>query len=133
MFNGENWKLSSMLADDICKDGCRSFNNSFYYISSKKKSWDDSRQDCKNRGADLVVVNSKEEQVKGDDLKILFPNIAFSAGCLMGLEMSQTVLSTFGLQVFISSLKDVFWLGLTDRENQGTWKWVDDSVLNSTG
>nr|XP_046259499.1 CD209 antigen-like protein E [Scatophagus argus] len=83
--------------NNFCKDGCTSLNNSFYYISSKSKSWDDSRQDCKDRGADLVVVNNKEEQL------------------------------------FINSLKRTFWIGLTDREEEGTWKWVDGSLLNSTG
>ncbi|XP_070844931.1 CD209 antigen-like protein E [Chaetodon trifascialis] len=81
----------------FCEDGCRSFNNSFYYISSTQKSWDDSRKDCENRAADLVIVNSREEQV------------------------------------FINSLNKIFWIGLTDREDEGTWKWVDGSVLNSTG
>uniref|UniRef100_A0A3B4VBD2 C-type lectin domain-containing protein n=1 Tax=Seriola dumerili TaxID=41447 RepID=A0A3B4VBD2_SERDU len=78
-------------------DGCKSFNNSFYFISSGQKSWEDSRQDCKDRGADLIIVNSKEEQV------------------------------------FINSFNRKFWIGLSNKDREGTWKWVDGSVLNSTG
>lgn len=56
--------------EGFCKDGgCRSFNNSFYFISSTRKSWNDSRQDCIDRGADLVTVNSLDEQVKEFKLK----------------------------------------------------------------
>lgn len=46
-------------------EGWSYFNGSFYYISipSEKKSWQNSRDDCKRRGADLVIINSKEEQV----------------------------------------------------------------------
>ncbi|XP_040893049.1 C-type lectin domain family 4 member M-like isoform X2 [Toxotes jaculatrix] len=38
------------------------FHPSFYYISSIKKSWQDSRDDCLQRDADLVIINSKGEQ-----------------------------------------------------------------------
>ncbi|XP_026159801.1 CD209 antigen-like protein A isoform X2 [Mastacembelus armatus] len=38
------------------------FRSSFYYISSVSKSWYESRKYCLLKGADLVIINSKEEQ-----------------------------------------------------------------------
>ncbi|XP_027138869.1 CD209 antigen-like protein C isoform X2 [Larimichthys crocea] len=71
------------------------FSGSFYYISSLKKSWQQSRDDCQQRGADLVIINSKEEQE------------------------------------FVSSYKR-HWIGLTDIETEGTWKWVDGTLLTTS-
>ncbi|KAL1281236.1 hypothetical protein QQF64_000039, partial [Cirrhinus molitorella] len=33
-----------------------------YFISNELKSWSDSRQYCKDHGADLVIINSEEKQ-----------------------------------------------------------------------
>uniref|UniRef100_A0A3Q2YHA4 C-type lectin domain-containing protein n=1 Tax=Hippocampus comes TaxID=109280 RepID=A0A3Q2YHA4_HIPCM len=48
--------------EEICPQGWLQFNFSCYYISSMRKGWDDSRQDCLQRDADLVIINGREEQ-----------------------------------------------------------------------
>ncbi|GLD65041.1 C-type lectin domain family 4 member M-like protein [Lates japonicus] len=40
----------------------RSFGSKYYYISSEQKTWEESREDCRQKGTDLVIINSEEEQ-----------------------------------------------------------------------
>ncbi|GAA6084606.1 uncharacterized protein LOC113660592 [Tachysurus ichikawai] len=77
--------------------GWRFFNKSIYNISTVKKSWGGTRQDCIKRGADLVIINSTEEQE------------------------------------FISEYSNgtPAWIGLTDTDTEGTFKWVDGSLLTT--
>ncbi|XP_045578578.1 C-type lectin domain family 4 member G-like [Salmo salar] len=51
-----------------CSNGWMRFERSCYYISTfyistVKNTWDYARQDCLNRGADLVIIESKDEQI----------------------------------------------------------------------
>uniref|UniRef100_A0A8C2HWH8 C-type lectin domain-containing protein n=1 Tax=Cyprinus carpio TaxID=7962 RepID=A0A8C2HWH8_CYPCA len=64
-----------------------------YFFSSERKSWTESRKYCRETGADLIIINNREEQV--------------------------------------SERARVFWIGLTDSDEEGKWKWVDGSTLTS--
>ncbi|XP_074549277.1 C-type lectin domain family 10 member A-like [Halichoeres trimaculatus] len=45
-----------------CPRGWLMFASSCYYISSQQRSWDEGREDCVQRDADLVVIDSRQEQ-----------------------------------------------------------------------
>uniref|UniRef100_A0A671U7I1 C-type lectin domain-containing protein n=1 Tax=Sparus aurata TaxID=8175 RepID=A0A671U7I1_SPAAU len=89
-----------------CLPGWVLHNSSCYYFSviessTIKKNWPDSRADCIRRGADLIVIDNKEEQ-------------RFVSDCD---ENTKSEYYMFG---------DGFWIGLTDRKSKGTWVWINN-------
>ncbi|XP_073730766.1 uncharacterized protein [Misgurnus anguillicaudatus] len=54
--------------------------SSFYFISSENKSWSESRIYCRERGADLIIINNKEEQdfVKNAGIKQIWIGLSDS-------------------------------------------------------
>uniref|UniRef100_A0A672HW15 C-type lectin domain-containing protein n=1 Tax=Salarias fasciatus TaxID=181472 RepID=A0A672HW15_SALFA len=85
--------FSFSLSDQLFQKGWEYFHSSFYYISSTEKTWQESRDDCVSRGANLMIIDSQEEQ----DFTRRFPKR--------------------------------MWIGLTDRAQEGTWRWVDGTLL----
>ncbi|XP_035275856.1 CD209 antigen-like protein C [Anguilla anguilla] len=81
-----------------CPEDWIEFNSSLYFLSTEQqKTWRHSRSDCIERGADLVIINSRKEQE-----------------FLNGLMKTKH-----------------FWIGLSDTDEENTWKWVDGTVLTS--
>uniref|UniRef100_A0A671Z3S2 C-type lectin domain family 4 member E-like n=1 Tax=Sparus aurata TaxID=8175 RepID=A0A671Z3S2_SPAAU len=77
-----------------CPAEWKMFSCTCYLFSTKTDYWENGRQDCRDRGAELVTIDTVEEQE------------------------------------FISkTIKADNWIGLNDREEEGTWKWIDGTPL----
>ncbi|XP_071263874.1 CD209 antigen-like protein C isoform X1 [Salvelinus alpinus] len=50
------------LVEQTCPEGWQKFESSWYFLSTETKTWNESRKDCLERGADLVIINSNKEQ-----------------------------------------------------------------------
>ncbi|KAK9976634.1 hypothetical protein ABG768_021839 [Culter alburnus] len=93
-FNQERNELWKMLNE---MDGWVYYQSSFYFISSEKRNWTESRRYCTERGADLIIINNREEQ-----------------------EFVKKISGNAGV-----------WIGLTDSDVEGRWKWVDGTNMTS--
>ncbi|XP_028454181.1 CD209 antigen-like protein E [Perca flavescens] len=55
-------QLKNRTEEKSCADGGMRFGYSWYFKSKDNNTWSGSRADCQQRGADLVIINNKEEQ-----------------------------------------------------------------------
>ncbi|XP_077946980.1 CD209 antigen-like protein A [Gasterosteus aculeatus] len=79
-----------------CPEGWTMFRCSCYLLSTRDGSWENGRKDCGDQGADLVIIDSLEEQKF--------------------------------LSKFTTSRS---WFGLSDKDIEGTWKWIDGTPLTA--
>ncbi|XP_065146739.1 uncharacterized protein [Paramisgurnus dabryanus] len=96
--NKQTEKINELWRTLNAADGWIYYKSSLYFISSGKKTWSGSRSYCRERGADLIIINNKEEQ--------------------------DFIMNNYGT--------DNLWIGLSDSDVEGRWKWVDGSPLTSS-
>ncbi|KAM8767277.1 uncharacterized protein AB9X84_006200 [Acanthopagrus schlegelii] len=93
-------KLKDKIEEKRCPDGWTRSGCSCYFRSNEMKTWYQSRTDCQNKGADLVVINSEDENKFVSGLNNMYGE------------------SWIGLKTEWS----------TERRSY-EWKWVDGSPL----
>ncbi|KAL2098023.1 hypothetical protein ACEWY4_007230 [Coilia grayii] len=91
--------IISELVEGRCPESWLRFNSSCYVISAVTTTWNEGRQNCTEKDADLVIINSKAEQEYLNDM--------------------------------VKNFKEV-WIGLSDSDNEGMWKWVDGTPLTES-
>uniref|UniRef100_A0A3B4FVY3 C-type lectin domain-containing protein n=1 Tax=Pundamilia nyererei TaxID=303518 RepID=A0A3B4FVY3_9CICH len=85
-----------------CEEGWEQHGGKCYYFSISKSSWEQSRDECRAKGGELVKIDSREEQT----------------------------FLVRRLRVVMTEAEDKFWIGLTDSAVEGRCLWVDGSQLN---
>ncbi|XP_054637884.1 C-type lectin domain family 4 member M-like [Dunckerocampus dactyliophorus] len=95
----EAQELNQNRTEKLCPSHWVKFQEKCYYISKKGKtlSWQASRRDCKDRGGDLVIITTRQEQN------------------------------------FVTAYYDRIWIGLSDSDQEGKWKWVNGEELDFKG
>ncbi|XP_039455854.1 CD209 antigen-like protein A isoform X3 [Oreochromis aureus] len=56
-------RLQSFVKEKTCPAGWSEFSSSCYLLSERSDSWHSARKHCTDQGADLVVIDSPEEQI----------------------------------------------------------------------
>ncbi|XP_013868904.1 C-type lectin domain family 4 member E [Austrofundulus limnaeus] len=86
-----------------CPDGWLQVEDQCFFLSTKKQNFSTSAEKCKDIGAHLAILTTREQHEAVE-----------KEGRRLG--WSQTF----------------YWIGLSDSENEGDWKWVDNSMLTTS-
>ncbi|NXM92320.1 CLC4D protein, partial [Oenanthe oenanthe] len=85
-----------------CPEGWRRFQRSCYFLSPDTMNWDENEQICTGMGSQLVVINSKAEQV----------------GIPLRADKQAPQRENFYICLFV--------------DKEGQWQWMDKTPCNVT-
>ncbi|MCI4374746.1 hypothetical protein PGIGA_G00009600 [Pangasianodon gigas] len=86
-----------------CPDGWRHIEEKCYFFSDDKLDWIRSKESCASMNSHLTILHTHEQH--------------------LALEKIARSLSGFDYY---------YWIGLSDIEEEGVWKWVDNTLVNKT-
>ncbi|XP_062384674.1 C-type lectin domain family 4 member A-like isoform X3 [Sardina pilchardus] len=86
-----------------CGPGWESHDGQCYFFSNKTLNWTQSQEECVCMKSHLAIINDEGEQK-----------------LLMGIIAPK-----------MQEHEDKFWIGLNDRQTEDTWRWVDNTSLNT--
>ncbi|KAJ8392920.1 hypothetical protein AAFF_G00071240 [Aldrovandia affinis] len=86
-----------------CPDLWLHLEDKCYYFSPNKQDWEDSKKSCESLGSHLIILHSHKQHEA----------------------MEKEAWRQGGFDYH-------YWIGLTDSETEGVWKWVDDTTVNNT-
>ncbi|KAM8767285.1 CD209 antigen-like protein C isoform 2-T3 [Acanthopagrus schlegelii] len=107
-------KLKDKIKGMRCPDGWTRFGCSCYFRSNEMRTWSQSRTDCQNKGADLVVINSEDENKFVSGLNNMYGQF------WIGLKTESTEWSYEWKWVDGSPLTETFWAA---GQPAATWGW----------
>ncbi|XP_076847329.1 CD209 antigen-like protein C isoform X1 [Brachyhypopomus gauderio] len=86
-----------------CPEGWTHLEGKCYYYSDDKLNWESSRESCTSMGSHLAILHTHKQHDSLADL----------ARSISGMDYH-------------------YWIGLSDTEVEGVWKWVDNTRVNQT-
>ncbi len=114
-----------MCAEHLCRDcgrGWLRFENTCYFLSKNRLTWQESRKECQRKGGDLAVITNERVQVSKS-----INTVKLKLTEVISILMLFNYISF--LQMYLSKKGNLhYWIGL-NHLGENEWTWINNTVL----